>query len=169
MAFDELRPRQTPADRSRLDIVGGQDVLDRAPTDLPDMEFTQLPHYSCVPPPGLAGDPDDQGPDLLRRSPPPKRPRPDRPRLPGHPAGEGPGVDDGDQVLDRRSQWLAEFEQFGPLRGRRSDMLRQSGAEDFIFGLEVLDLLGQMSAAGGDQQQEQRIDETRRHGGDFHT
>ncbi len=34
----------------------------------------------------------------------------------GHPAGKGPGVDDGDQVLDGRRQRLAEFQQLGLVR-----------------------------------------------------
>ena len=91
MAFDDLRPSQAPAGRCGLDVVGGEDVLDRGPADLAEVEFAEFSNYSRIAPPGLTGGPENQNPDLPGGVPLPQRPGLAQPRLPGTPACDGAG------------------------------------------------------------------------------
>ena len=62
----------------------------------------------------------------------------------GKPAGEGPGMHDGDQVLYGRAQLLAQLDQRGFLGLGHLDPLGQLAPQDPVLGLQVFDVQDQV-------------------------
>jgi hypothetical protein len=60
-------------------------------------------------------------------------------------------------VLDGRANLLAEFEQPAAFRWRHGHPLGEFRAEDFVLGLQVLDLPGQFGLAQAGEHQDERM------------
>jgi hypothetical protein len=82
------------------------------------------------------------------------------------PPGEGPRRDDANQLLDRRPDRLAEFDQTAALGWADVDAFGKLGAQDGVFAFEVLELPGQRLVGRRRQHHQKRVQQSA-HGGGF--
>jgi len=157
--LDEVVPAAMAAFRPRIEAMLLEDAGDGRHQDGEDAQLSQLAEDTSVAPAGTLGHLNNELADLFR--------------LPGlapftgfdarlglaQPAGKGPRVNNGDHLLDGRSQCQAEFYEFGPLSGCDFYPLGELVAENPVLGLEVLDHLDEFFLGGPDQEEQEGMDE----------
>ena len=91
----------------------------------------------------------------------------DRLLVAGHPAGEGPRRDDGDEILDCVAESFAEFDQPGSFLLGNGDSLGQLFAEDAVLGFEELDHAGELGIGSTPEEGEEWVQEPHRYDPSF--
>jgi hypothetical protein len=75
------------------------------------------------------------------------------------PAGKRPGMDDGDQFLDRRPEADAQLDEPSSLGRRHVDPLGELAPQNPVLGLEVLDRLDQIFLGRPGNQHQEGVDQ----------
>jgi hypothetical protein len=137
--LDELMPGATAAFWAGIETMLEQDPSNRRSGDVMEKQLAEFTEDSSVAPTRGLRHFDDQLTELFRLPWPAPLAAFDAESVFAHPASKGPGMDDGDDVLELGAEPRAELDEFGLFGWSDFEPPWQLAAKNPVLGLEVLD------------------------------